>query len=146
MIYTNLTKKAMNIAYNAHKDKYDKGGVPYIIHPLCIAEKMEDEKTTVAALLHDVVEDTELTFDDLKKEGIPEDIIEALIYLTRNKNDDYMEYINKIKCNDIACAVKKEDIIHNSDITRLNNISEKDIKRIEKYKKALEILNKKPDL
>lgn len=142
MIYTNLTKKAMNIAYNAHKDKYDKGGVPYIIHPFCVAEKMKDEKTTVAALLHDVVEDTKLTFNDLIKEGIPEDIIEALMYLTRNENDDYMEYICKIKCNNIACAVKKEDIIHNSDITRLNNISEKDIKRIEKYKKALEFLSK----
>ncbi len=142
MIYTQLTKKAMNIAYNAYKDLYDKGGVPYIIHPFCVAEKMKDEKTTVAALLHDVVEDTNLTFDDLRKEGIPEDIIEALTLLTHNSNEDYMEYIYKIKNNPIACAVKKEDIIHNSDITRLNNITEKDIKRIEKYKIALEFLTK----
>ena len=99
MIYTELTKKAMIIAYNAHKDVYDKGGMPYILHPILIADKMVTEETTVAAILHDVVEDTNLTFDDLKKEGIPDNILEALKCLTKNKNEDYMDYINRVKTN-----------------------------------------------
>ena len=142
MIYTELTKKAMIIAYNAHKDVYDKGGMPYILHPILIADKMVTEETTVTAILHDVVEDTNLIFDDLKKEGIPDNILEALKCLTKNKNEDYMDYIKRVKTNEIAVAVKKEDIIHNSDLTRLKVVTQKDIDRLEKYKKALDFIMK----
>ena len=78
MIYTLLTKKAMKIAYDAHKGQFDKNGIPYIYHPIHLAEQMDDENTTCVALLHDVVEDTAITFEDLEKEGFTDKILEAL--------------------------------------------------------------------
>ena len=140
MIYTPLTKKAIKLTYEAHKDQYDKSGLPYITHPLHLAEYMDDEYTTVTALLHDVVEDTDITLDDLAKE-FPEEVIEAIKLLTHQKDIPYMDYVAKIKTNDIARAVKIADLKHNSDLTRLDNITDKDLERAEKYKKALELLN-----
>ena len=78
MIYTPLTKKAINICFQAHKEQKDKTGLPYVFHPFHLAEQMKDETTTVVALLHDVVEDTNITFNDLRKEGFPEEVITAL--------------------------------------------------------------------
>ena len=139
MIYTPLTKKAIKVAYEAHKDQYDKAGVPYINHPLHLAESMDDEYTTIAALLHDVVEDTDITLDDLTKE-FPKEVIDALKLLTHHKGVPYMDYVAKIKTNDIAKAVKIADLKHNSDLTRLDNITDKDLERIKKYQEALELL------
>lgn len=142
MINTKLTRKAMNIAYNAHMNQFDKSGVPYIYHPIHLAEQMETETECIVALLHDVVEDTDMTFEDLEKE-FPNEIINALRLLTHNKETDYMEYIEKLKENSIARKVKIADIMYNSDETRLDEITIKDIERINKYKKALEILKRK---
>lgn len=142
MINSKLTKKAMIIAYNAHKNQLDKAGIPYIYHPIHLAEQMDTETECIVALLHDVVEDTDITFDDLEKE-FPKDSIEALKLLTHDKSVDYMEYIKAIKENDIAKKVKIADLIHNSDETRLENITQKDVLRKEKYKKALEVLLEK---
>lgn len=139
MIYTKLTRKAMVITYNAHMNQLDKSGVPYIYHPIHLAEQMETETECIVALLHDVVEDTEITFEDLNKE-FAYDVIEALKLLTYDKKIDYIEYINRIKKNSIAKKVKIADLIHNSDETRLDKITAKDIERRQKYKKALEIL------
>ena len=139
MIYTPLTKKAIKLAYKAHKDQYDKAGVPYINHPLHLAESMDDEYTTIAALLHDVVEDTNITLDDLAKE-FPKEVIDALKLLTHHKGVPYMDYVAKIKTNDIAKAVKIADLKHNSDLTRLDNITDKDLERVKKYQEALELL------
>ena len=111
MLYTPLTKKAIKLAYIAHKDQYDKAGLPYITHPLHLAECMNDEYTTIAALLHDIVEDTDITFDDLSKE-FPKDVIDVLKLLTHQKGVPYMDYIAKIKTNDIAKAVKIADLRH----------------------------------
>lgn len=113
MIYTKQTKKALQICFEAHKDQVDKGGSPYVFHPFHLAEQMKNEKTVTAALLHDVVEDIEITFDDLRMMGFEEDIMEALILLTHNANIPYMEYIAKIKNNPIAKTVKIEDLKHN---------------------------------
>lgn len=140
MIYTELTKKAILIAYKAHKDQLDKSGMPYILHPFHLAEQMKDEKTTIIALLHDTIEDTDITFDDLRKEGFGEDIIASLKLLTHEKSVPYIEYVKKIKSDKYATEVKKADLRHNSDLSRLTIITEKDLKRVEKYKKALEIL------
>lgn len=140
MIYTELTKKAILIAYKAHKDQLDKSGMPYILHPFHLAEQMKDEKTTIIALLHDTIEDTDVTFDDLLKEGFGEDIIASLKLLTHEKSVPYMEYVKKIKSDKDATEVKKADLKHNSDLSRLSTITEKDLQRVEKYKKALEIL------
>lgn len=142
MINTKLTRKAMNIAYNAHMNQFDKSGVPYIYHPIHLAEQMDTETECIAALLHDVVEDTDMTFEDLEKE-FPNEIINALRLLTHNKETDYMEYIEELKENSIARKVKIADIMHNSDETRLDEITIKDIERINKYKKALEVLKRK---
>lgn len=139
MINTKLTRKAMIIAYNAHKNQFDKSGVPYIFHPVHLAEQMDNEIECVVALLHDVVEDTMFCFEDLERE-FPYDVIEILKLLTHNKKIDYMEYIKRLKSNHIARKVKIADIIHNSDETRLDKITEEDIIRRNKYKEALEYL------
>ena len=140
MIYTKNTKKAMIIAYNAHHGQVDKSGVPYIYHPVHLAEQMETEEECVVALLHDVVEDTSITFKDLEKE-FSHTVIEALKLLTHDKSVDYMEYVRKIKNNPIARKVKLADLHHNSNDTRfVEQPTQKDWKRIAKYKKAIAIL------
>ena len=97
MIYTELTKKAMKIAFQAHKEQVDKAGVPYIYHPIHLAEQMEDETTICVALLHDVIEDGDITAADLEKEGFREEMIEALKLLTHDEAVPYMEYIKEIR-------------------------------------------------
>lgn len=141
MINTNLTRKAMIIAYNAHHNQFDKSNVPYIYHPIHLAEQMDNEEECIVALLHDVVEDTTVTMEELEKE-FPKKIIDALKLLTHNKDIDYMEYIKAIKNNSIARKVKLADLNHNSDITRLEKVTPEDIERKEKYSKAIEYLEK----
>lgn len=141
MLYTPLTKKAITICFEAHKDQKDKSGLPYVFHPFHLAEQMEDETTTIVALLHDVVEDTDITLDDLKNEGFPDEAIEALKLLTHSPYVPYMDYIANIKNNKTATKVKLADLKHNSDLSRYNNITEKDIERQEKYLKAISFLS-----
>ncbi len=142
MIYTDLTKKAMKLAYEAHKNQKDNSGMPYIFHPFHVAEQMTDELTTAAALLHDVVEDTEITFEQLKELGFSEDLLVPLRLLTKKKGEDYMEYIKRISTNEIAIKVKLADLEHNSDISRYNEgeYGEYEQQRQKKYKKAMQIL------
>ncbi len=140
MIYTPLTKKAIKIAYQAHHGQTDKSGLPYICHPLHLAEQMDDEMSCCAALLHDVVEDTQLDFPDLERLGFPPEVLEALRLLTHHEDTPYMDYVRKIKPNPIARAVKLADLRHNSDLTRLDEIDEYALKRAEKYKKAIALL------
>lgn len=140
MIYTELTKKALKLCFEAHKEQVDKSGIPYVFHPFHLAEQMTDEATTVVALLHDVVEDTDITFEDLEKQGFGEEIISALRLLTHDKNTLYFEYVGEIKKNKIATTVKLADLRHNSDLTRLSVVDEKALKRKEKYEKAIKLL------
>ena len=140
MLYTKLTKKAMKLAFDAHKDQTDKSGIPYIFHPIHLAEQMTDEKTVCAALLHDVVEDTEVTFEQLEREGFPADVLDALKLLTHDPAEPYMAYVARIKANGIARAVKLADLAHNSDLTRLDHVDGKALARVEKYKKAMALL------
>jgi len=140
MIYTDMTKKAMMIALQAHKNQTDKSGMPYIYHPVHLAEQMKDEETTCVALLHDVVEDTDWTLDELREQGFDARIIEALKLMTHAEGVPYMEYVTQIKPNPIAKVVKLADLRHNSDLTRLNEVNEKALARVEKYKKAIAML------
>ena len=140
MIYTMLTKKAMKLCFEAHKEQKDKSGLPYVFHPFHLAEQMKTEDTTVVALLHDVVEDTDYTFEDLCEMGFGENIINALRLLTHEDGTDYMEYVSKIKFDPIAKEVKLADLRHNSDLSRLDVIDSKAIERREKYLKALDVL------
>ena len=140
MLYTPLTQKAMKIAFEAHKNQTDKNGIPYIYHPVHLAEQMDCEDSICVALLHDVVEDTSMTFEELQAEGFSKEIIEALKLLTHDDAVPYLEYVKKIKKNPIATKVKLADLRHNSDLTRLDEVNAKALKRVEKYKDAIKIL------
>lgn len=133
-----MIEKALEIAIRAHNGQFDKGNKPYIFHPITVALKMKDDKSKIVALLHDVIEDSDITIEDLKQEGFSECIIKAVEILTKNKNENYQDYLSRIKKNKIAKQVKIEDIRHNIDLTRIPNPSENDYKRIKKYQKALE--------
>ena len=143
MIYTELTCKAMKIAYDAHHGQLDKNGVPYIFHPFHLAEQMTDEFAVCAALLHDVAEDTDITIADLEK-VFPHEVTDAVKLLTHDKKDDYFDYVRKISTDNIAKAVKTADLMHNSDMSRYIDDNMKNdpenLKRVEKYKKALKLL------
>jgi (p)ppGpp synthase/HD superfamily hydrolase len=140
MIYTELTKKALKLCFEAHKDQVDKTDMPYVFHPFHLAECMDDEISTVCALLHDVIEDTDYTFDDLRGMGFPEEVIEALTLLTHDPAVPYMDYVKIIATNPTAKKVKIADLKHNSDLTRMNEIDEYAIRRTKKYKDALAFL------
>ena len=140
MIYTPMTKKELCIAYKAHEGQVDKTGVPYIFHPFHLAESMTDENSTIVALLHDVIEDTDWTIDDLEKEGFNEDILTALKLMTHNPAEPYMDYISRLSTCPVARQVKLADLYHNSDRTRVENPDEKMLKRWEKYDRAIQLL------
>lgn len=140
MLYTAETKRAMKLCFEAHKNQTDKAGLPYVFHPFHIAEQMTDEDTTVVALLHDVVEDTDYTLDDLHAMGFTEQVVEALALLTHDESVPYLDYVRHISENPIARAVKLADLRHNSDLSRMDAVSAKDEQRIQKYKEAMEIL------
>lgn len=140
MIYTPLTNAAMKIAYRAHHGQVDKAGIPYVFHPIHLAEQMHDEYSTCAALLHDVVEDTDVTLEELAA-IFPKEVVDAVALLTHPKSVPYMEYVEKLKDNPIARAVKLADMTHNSDRTRLADDDPAAAWRWEnKYKAAFEIL------
>ena len=113
MIYTELTRKALKISFEAHKDQTDRSGMPYVYHPYEVASHMDDEYSTCVALLHDVIEDTDITSDSLRNEGFPEEVVQALLCMTRDKSVPYMDYIRKIMTNTIAIKVKVADLTHN---------------------------------
>lgn len=142
MIYTEMTKKAMKLCFAAHKDQTDKSGVPYVFHPIHLAEQMDTEETVIAALLHDVVEDTAYTVQDIADMGFSQQVIDALVLLTHDEKVPYMEYISRVKENEIARAVKLADLKHNSDLSRLDEISEESLARMKKYEEAIALLEK----
>ena len=121
MIYTPLTIRAMNIAYAAHHGQVDKAGVPYVFHPLHLAESMDDEISCCAALLHDVVEDTDVSLEQLTAEFPPE-VVEAVCLLTHDPDTDYFDYVRSVRDNPIALKVKLADLAHNSDETRFAGV------------------------
>lgn len=148
MIYTTLTNKALVFAYNAHHGQLDYNGIPYIFHPLHLAEQMDDEVSCCAALLHDVVEDTAVTMEELAREFPPE-VVEVVALLTHednaeSNNTDYFSYLLPIKAHPIAKKVKLADIAHNSDQSRCvgSDLTQEQLAHWkQKYQKALEILS-----
>ena len=144
MIYTDLTKQAMKLCFAAHKDQTDKSGLPYVFHPFHLAEQMPDEESTVVALLHDVVEDTPYTLEDLAQMGFPQSVLEALRLMTHDPSVPYLDYVAKLKSNPITRRVKLADLRHNSDLTRLDRVDEKARQRVEKYAAAIRLLEEKP--
>ena len=131
---------ARAIAEKAHADQVDKAGEPYIGHPAHVAASVEGDKAKAVAWLHDVVEDASTTFDDLRAAGVDDEVLAALELLTHDKSAPYMEYVAAIKKNDLARTVKLADLAHNSDLSRLPEVTEADLRRVEKYRQAMEVL------
>lgn len=140
MIYTEMTKKALRLSFSAHKDQVDKSGIPYVYHPFHLAEQMDSEEAVIVALLHDVVEDTDYTIEDLIEMGFSKSVTDALKLMTHDETVPYMDYVAKIKPNPIARAVKLADLRHNSDISRLEAVDDKALRRVQKYKEAIAFL------
>lgn len=136
MIYTSLTRLALRVSFEAHKDQVDHGGTPYVYHPYHLAEQMTDETTTCIALLHDVVEDTDITLEQLRGMGFPEEVVEAVGVLTRDHDVPYMDYIKRVKSNPLAKIVKLADLDHNSDVSRLQEIDERSKSLAKRYERA----------
>lgn len=130
-------EKAYNIAKAAHSGQKDKAGKDYFLHPCAVADMLNTDNEKIVALLHDVVEDTEITIDHLKKEGFEVKVIEAVEAITKRPGEKYNEYIARVKGNALATAVKIADMTHNSDITRFNNPARADYERSEKYRQRL---------
>ncbi len=136
-------EKAIEIAVMAHKGQKDKSGADYILHPLRVMERGKSEIEKVCGVLHDVVEDSEWTFEMLKNEGFSDEVIAVLRCVTKeSEKEDYDVFINRIAQNPIAVEVKINDLLDNMDITRLKELNEEDVKRLNKYLKAFWKLQK----
>ena len=135
------SEKAYEIAKKAHLGQIDKAGEDYIKHPEKVASFVKTDEEKAVAYLHDVIEDTELTLEDLNKYDFSKEVLEAVDIITKKRGEDYQSYLNSVKKNKLARAVKLADLRHNSDLTRLIKVTEKDIKRKEKYQKAIDFLN-----
>ena len=131
---------ALSIAKKAHKGQYDKAGINYIEHPLFVASQVDTQEEKAVALLHDVLEDSLYTAEELTLAGLPDTVVTAVQVLTKKKGQDYQQYLELVKSNPIARCVKLSDLKHNSDLSRLAAITEKDLERFEKYKKAIDYL------
>ena len=137
----NLLKCAMQIAENAHANQIDKAGQPYINHPIAVANKLNGEIEKIVALLHDVVEDSATTLEDIRKAGFDEYVVKALDCITKRKGEAYDDYLLRVKNNDIAKMVKLADLSHNMDMSRLPSLTDKDLERLKKYEYAVSVLS-----
>jgi (p)ppGpp synthase/HD superfamily hydrolase len=137
----NLLEKAILVATQAHQGQVDKAGAPYILHPLRVMLKLNSETEMVTGILHDVIEDTPWILENLKQEGFPDEILEALDYLTRRKGEDYQDFITRVAGNPLARKVKLADLEDNLNILRFETITEKDKARLTRYHQAWMILN-----
>ncbi|HOF93175.1 MAG TPA: phosphohydrolase [Bacteroidales bacterium] len=135
-------KRAIEIAEAAHKGQKDKAGANYILHPLRVMERGKSEVEKICGVLHDVVEDSEWTFEMLEKEGFSDEVISVLRCVTMKSEEDYETFVNRIAQNPIAVEVKINDLLDNLDITRFKNLNERDLKRLNKYLKAFWELQK----
>ena len=134
-------ERAIQIAVEAHAGVTDKGGKAYILHPISVMMRCETDDEKIVAILHDVVEDTDWTFEALREEGFTETIIEALKTVTKHSEDeDYDEFIQRSLKNEIGRKVKIADLRENLDVTRIGELTDKDLERINKYKRALKTL------
>ena len=133
----NLERMARIVASKAHRNQSDRAGVPYIKHPETVAAMVTTDEEKAVAYLHDVIEDTPLTLEDLKKQGFPSTVINAVALLTKQKGQLYQDYLEGVKENALARKVKLADLKHNSDLTRLSVVTEADIKRCKKYQQAI---------
>jgi guanosine-3',5'-bis(diphosphate) 3'-pyrophosphohydrolase len=134
IIYENEElNKAYEIASMAHKNQKDKGGTEYINHPVAVSALVGSLEEKIVALLHDVVEDTRVTLEELKSFGFNDNIITAIDAISKKDGESIDDYMNRVKNNKLACSVKKADLLHNMDISRLKVVNKKDLERLDKY-------------
>ncbi len=136
-----MLELALSIATEAHRGQFDKAGVDYVEHPIYVASQVDSEEEKAVALLHDVIEDSSVTAEELLNAGLPETVVTAVQILSKKKRQDYQTYLKTVKSNPLARAVKLADLKHNSDLSRLETITDKDLERLEKYKKAIDYLS-----
>jgi len=137
-----LIEKSLEIALKAYKGQKDKAGETYILHPLRLMAKVTSVEEKSVALLHDVIEDSEFTAEDLLSEGIPSEIVFAVQAMTKADGENYEAFILRVKDNPLAARIKCLDIEDNINVLRLNAISQKDLDRVAKYHKAWSVLQK----
>ena len=138
-------QRAIEIATEAHKGQFDKSGKDYIGHPLRVMEMGRTEDEKIVGVLHDVIEDTDWTFEKLAEEGFSQEVLSALRCVTKlSENENYDDFIDRVKKNPLAVVVKINDLTDNMDIRRLPYLSDKDIKRLKKYLKAYKRLTGEP--
>ena len=137
-----MLELALSIAMEAHRGQFDKAGIDYIEHPIYVASQVDTEEEKAVALLHDVIEDSPVSAEGLLQAGLPETVVTAVQVLTKKKEQDYQTYLETVKKNPLARLVKLSDLKHNSDLSRLSSITEKDRERLKKYKKAIDFLSR----
>jgi len=135
--------QAIAVAIKAHAGQVDKAGQPYILHPLRLMFRFQSEAEMIVAVMHDVVEDSVFTLNELKNFGFSDDILAAIECLTKRNGESYESFVSRVVQNDLARKIKIEDVKDNLDLTRLDKITDKDLARVEKYHQALKVLDDK---
>lgn len=139
--YNELYDCALRIAIRAHEGQKDKSGREYIMHPIRVAERCKDPRAKIVALLHDTIEDTDVTPDYLYSQGFPDEIIEGVLSVTKREGESYEDFVRRAALNPLGREVKRADLEDNMDIRRLETISDDDVNRLRKYLKAWHYLN-----
>ena len=139
--YSELYDRALQIAFRAHEGQKDKSGHDYIMHPIRGAERCKNPRAKIVALLHDTIEDTNVTVNDLRKQGFPEEIIEGILSVTKQMGETYEAFVRRAAENPIGREVKIADLEDNMDIRRLAVLTDEDVARLRKYLKAWQLLN-----
>jgi (p)ppGpp synthase/HD superfamily hydrolase len=137
---TQTLERAIAIAAAAHEGQVDKGGAPYILHPLKVMLRVNTLEERIVAVLHDVVEDCGISFDDLRNEGFSETVLMAIASVTKVPDESYEEFIERVAQNPIGRVVKLADLEENSDLSRIAQPSWEDLERVEKYRRAIGVL------
>ena len=138
--WNELYDRALRIAIRAHEGQQDKSGREYVMHPIRVAERCKDTRAKIVALLHDTIEDTDVTIEYLRKEGFPEEIIDAVLSVTKQEGENYEDFVRRAARNAIGRQVKIADLEDNMDIRRLKEIKEEDVARLRKYLSAWQYL------
>jgi len=140
---SSLVEKAVRIAVEAHSGQRQKNGLPYVLHPIGLMHAVSGPRAMMVAALHDVVEDSATTLDDLRREGFPEEVVTAVDCLTHRGDEEYDSYLERVAANELAREVKLADLVNNMDITRLPELRDKDCERLRKYHRAWTRLTRK---
>ena len=140
MTKTATVEDAVSIAARAHRGQKDKAGATYLLHPLRLMMRMDTEAAMMAAVLHDVVEDTEWTLERLREAGFSEEVLEAVDCLTHREGESYQQFVERVRTNRIARQVKIADLEDNMNVRRMNQLGPKELERMEKYHRAWRVL------